>query len=243
MTDLQAALKDVPFTSTSPQPIQLTSTLFQTHMPAPQTPPPTIPNTYNQFVNMYNQWQHLVDEVGVEAAGLPPMLENFQPSAPTPTSIEIWTPPQPYYQFLPVRNGSWSIQSHHAPLPSSPWRPSQLHMNIPPTMATSATHTNGLGKSISAKPDMFDGDKSKYVQWSRQIAVYFAGFDNEPNDAQKILMTLSYMKGNNVAGRFADLYVQQQGDQIWWTLYSEFKTRIDNLFMPAALKRQAEMSC
>lgn len=81
-------------------------------------------------------------------------------------------------------------------------------------MATSATHTNGLGKSISAKPDMFDGDKSKYVQWSRQIAVYFAGFDNEPNDAQKILMTLSYMKGNNVAGRFADLYVQQQGDQI-----------------------------
>lgn len=89
MTDLQAALKDVPFTSTSPQPIQPTSTLFQTHMPAPQTPPPTIPNTYNQFVNMYNQWQHLVDEVGVEAAGLPPMLENFQPSAPTPTSIEI----------------------------------------------------------------------------------------------------------------------------------------------------------
>ena len=112
-------------------------------------------------------------------------------------------------------------------------------MNIP-HVATSANNTKGLGKSISAKPDMYDGDKPKYVQWSRQIAVYFASFDSNPTNAQKILMTLSYMKGNNVAGCFADLYVQQQGDRIHLVLYSEFKRRLNLLFMPAMLKRQAE---
>ena len=114
-------------------------------------------------------------------------------------------------------------------------------MTIPP-MAPTATNNNtkGLGKSVSAKPDMFDGDKSKYVQWSRQLAVYFAGYDNEPNDAQKILMTLSYMKGNNAAGRFADLYIQQKAGSLRSTPYPEFCDKLNSLFMPAALKRQAE---
>ena len=74
-------------------------------------------------------------------------------------------------------------------------------MTIPPVAPTATNNnTKGLGKSVLAKPDMFDGDKSKYVQWSRQITMYFARFDNEPSDTQKILMTLSYMKGNNAVG-------------------------------------------
>lgn len=66
------------------------------------------------------------------------------------------------------------------------------------------------------------------------------GFNKDPNNSQKILMTLSYMKGNNAAGQFTDLYIQQQGASLRFMLYSKFKKRLNSLFMPAMLKKQAE---
>ena len=146
---------------------------------------------------------------------------------------------QDYNQFATTYN-SWRDLVDAVGIEQAGLLPRMEYVHPNEQSPSPITNTKGLGKSISAKPDMYDGDKSKYVQWSRQVAVYFAGFDSEPTDAQKILMTLSYMKGNNAAGRFTDLYVQQKGDQICLTLYSEFKKKLDGLFMPAALKRQAE---
>ena len=254
MSDLQAALEDVPFASTSQlaAPARPTSALFSrgpaTPIPENRTPAPTSPTmrprsdfqNYNQFAQTFNSWRDLVDTVGIEQAGLPPRMEYVHPNEPSPSPIEVRIPPRVPSRFSAVGNGLRSPPSPRVHLPYTPSQRPQLHMNIPPIRGMPDTSTKGLGKSISAKPDMYDGDKSKYVQWSRQLAVYFAGFDSNPNDTQKILITLSYMKGNNAAGRFADLYVQQKGDQIRLTLYSEFKTRLDGLFMPAALKRQAE---
>ena len=246
MADLQAALENIPFASSS-QPACSTFALFNnwtpiTHMPAPQSPiiHSIDPTQYNEFAITYNNWQCLVDEVGVKATGLPPMMKTVPPQQTSSVPIEVWLPPHASFCFSPMRNGLLSIPSSYVPLPASLWRPSQLHTNIPSTVATLATPMKGLGKSSSAKPNRFNGDKLKYVQWSRQIAVYFVGFNSEPNNAQKILMTLSYIKGNNAARWFADLYIQQQGDQLRQTLYLEFKKHLDGLFMPAALKRQAE---
>ena len=57
-----------------------------------------------------------------------------------------------------------------------------------------------IGKSIASKPNPYDGDQVKYIQWWRMVELYLASFEEEPSDRQKVLIVLSYMKGQNTAG-------------------------------------------
>ena len=114
MSDLQATLEDVPFTSTSQlaEPAQPTSALFSRGpaTPAPCTPVPNSPqyinsNDYNQFAVTYNNWRNLVDTVGLKAAGLPPWMEYVPPNMPTPKPIEVHIPPRAPSRFSTIGNG------------------------------------------------------------------------------------------------------------------------------------------
>ena len=205
MTDLQATLDEIPFASTSQQdaPTPCTFTLLSSNLttPYPWThtplhhPLPTVnADQFNKFMVTYNAWHELVQRVGIKHAGLPPQLQYIDlqssrmelPTSAIPTPILIHSPPHPYSQFSLQSRDSFSSWTSHVHLPLSLSWPPQLRMTIPPLAPTAMNNnTKGLGKSVSAKPDMFNGDKSKYVQWSRQITVYFAGFDNEPSDTQK----------------------------------------------------------
>ncbi|KAI9569418.1 hypothetical protein HD554DRAFT_2171219 [Boletus coccyginus] len=95
-----------------------------------------------------------------------------------------------------------------------------------------------IGKSLTAKLEAYDGIKEKYVQWWRTVRLYIAGFDVEPTDQQKILIALSYMTGNNAAGRFADLYFMQ--GLLASSTFDAFKAKLDAAFRPASLQRIAE---
>jgi len=108
---------------------------------------------------------------------------------------------------------------------------------LPRTTNSGSRHP---GKSVVAKPDLFDGSKDKYVQWRRSLILYLAGYEHPPSSSQKIMITLSYMRGDNAAGRFADLYaIQHQSDfrDISW---AGFCNELDTMFFPVALRRQAE---
>ena len=57
-------------------------------------------------------------------------------------------------------------------------------------------------------------------------------------DQQKMLIILSYMKEDNVAGRFADLMVTTR--DIDTMSFASFKEKLKKTFQPAALVRNAE---
>lgn len=97
-----------------------------------------------------------------------------------------------------------------------------------------------LGKSIVAKPEMFDGDKNKWMGWSRQMLLYLKRFEVEPTDQQKILIILSFMCGENAAGRFADLYMLQHIDGLHKASFLDFIEKLTAVFQPCALCCQAE---
>ena len=98
----------------------------------------------------------------------------------------------------------------------------------------------GLGKSIMAKPDVFDGDKTKFIQWLCTICLFIAGFDREPTHFQQILLILSYMKGDNAAGQFTDLFVLSNSKAMRTMTIEEFIGGLAEMFVPAALGQQAE---
>jgi hypothetical protein len=95
-----------------------------------------------------------------------------------------------------------------------------------------------VGKSLTAKPEVFNGEKNKFVQWWRTVILYIAGFEEEPSDMQKILMVLSYLKGQNAAGQWADLYVMQGLDAT--KSFDDFQAKLAKIFQPTDLKRTAE---
>ena len=95
-----------------------------------------------------------------------------------------------------------------------------------------------IGKSIAAKPEPYDGDRAKYIQWWRTVELYLAGFEEEPSDRQKVLIILSYMKGQNAAGRWADLYVTQGLNAV--CSFDEFVDQLKKTFQPPDIRRNAE---
>ena len=60
----------------------------------------------------------------------------------------------------------------------------------------------------------------------------------DPTDWQKMLIILSYMKGDNTAGRFTDLMVTTRG--IDTMLFASFEEKLKKMFQPTALVRNAE---
>ena len=95
-----------------------------------------------------------------------------------------------------------------------------------------------IGKSIAAKPEPYDGEQAKYIQWWRTVELYLAGFEEEPSDRQKVLIILSYMKGQNAAGRWADLYVTQGLNAV--RSFDEFADQLKKMFQPPDIRRNAE---
>ena len=63
------------------------------------------------------------------------------------------------------------------------------------------------------------------------------GFDNMPSARQTILITLSYMKGDNAAGRYVDLFAETRDVNM---TVKEFEEDLIATFQPASLKRDAE---
>ena len=63
------------------------------------------------------------------------------------------------------------------------------------------------------------------------------GFDNMLSARQTILITLSYMKGDNTAGRYVDLFAETRDINM---TVKEFEEDLIATFQPASLKRDAE---
>jgi hypothetical protein len=92
-------------------------------------------------------------------------------------------------------------------------------------------------KSHVAKPAVFDGKNFKV--WWRTVEIYMrANSDDFENVSDKIVFVLSYMTGSNVAGMWAQNYIDKQSDATWRTLQWEpFVEAIKLAFMD---KREAQ---
>ena len=124
------------------------------------------------------------------------------------------------------------------PLPATPPSPVvRLPREPAPRNNQGLFEGSRLGKSIANKPDTFDGNKAKFRNWYRGIQWYLMGFDNMPSARQTILITLSYMKGDNAAGRYADLFAETRDVNM---TVEEFEKDLIATFQPASLKRDAE---
>ena len=76
------------------------------------------------------------------------------------------------------------------------------------------------------------------MQWWRTVNLYLSGFEVDPTDQQKMLIILSYMKGDNTAGRFANLMVTTRG--IDTMSFTSFEEKLRKTFQPAVLVRNVE---
>ena len=66
------------------------------------------------------------------------------------------------------------------------------------------------------------------------------GFENTPTDEQKIMIAISYMRGDNAAGRFADLYAQEVDFDMDAQTFEEFIKKVGETFLPKEIRREAE---
>ena len=92
-----------------------------------------------------------------------------------------------------------------------------------------------LGTGLSAS---CDSNKTQFVQWWRTINLYLSSFETDPTNQQKMLIMLSYMKGNNMAGRFADLMVTTR--DIDTMSFTSFEEKLKKIFQPATLVQNTE---
>ena len=67
-------------------------------------------------------------------------------------------------------------------------------LKSPPTVQSSAPD---IGKSFIPKLPYFDGNKKEFLGWWRQLALHLGGYQQTPNDMQKIMIALSLMKGGS----------------------------------------------
>ena len=140
--------------------------------------------------------------------------------------ITAGPPPQPpaVMQYTSPRN---------RPLPPTPPSPVVRLPREPVRHNQGLFEGSRLGKSIANKPDTFDGDKAKFRNWYRGVQWYLMGFDNMPSAWQTILITLSYMKGENAAGQYADLFAETRDINM---TVEEFEKDLIATFQPASLK-------
>ena len=132
------------------------------------------------------------------------------------------------------------------PIPAqwpSPARPLPTPPSIYGGLFRSAAHgfpqpSPKLGKSLAAKPDPYDRNKTQFIQWWRTVNLYLSGFEMDSTDQQKMLIILSYMKGDNAAGRFADLMVTTRG--INTMSFTSFEENLKKSFQPTTLVRNTE---
>ena len=112
--------------------------------------------TFEEFQEQYTTW-NILYAANLATAGLPP-----QPPAATP--------------YISPRN---------QPLPQMPTPPPiNLNPQVPAINPYLGLHQNRshLGKSITAKPDVFTGNKTKFCNWMQGIKWYLMGFDDIPSN-------------------------------------------------------------
>ena len=202
----------------------LPTTSQWTRTPTP-VGPQLQPTNLEEFVEAYARWQHTY-AISLAMAGSPPampMMPTIQ--HPSPRSTAQFAIPR----STPTPSSSSSSPSRYTPtpptvrIPTSPLQRQRTTLIQPtiapatPAPASAIAHQMPISspnakirKSIAAKPEMFDSSKEKFLQWWRTMVFYLMGFENTPNDVQQIMIVLSYMRGDNAAGRFADLYTQEQ---------------------------------
>ena len=78
------------------------------------------------------------------------------------------------------------------------------HLIPPPPALNQALN---IGKSFVPKPRDYDGDKNKFHSWWRSVTLYLGGFQEEPNNQQKIMIVLSFMTEKSAAC-FADTFLE-----------------------------------
>ena len=78
---------------------------------------------------------------------------------------------------------------------------------------------------------MYDRNKEKFLQWWRTLLFYLMGFENTPTDEQKIMIAISYMRGDNMAGRFTDLYAQEVDFDTDTQMFEEFAKKVGKTFL------------
>ena len=67
-------------------------------------------------------------------------------------------------------------------------------LKSPPTVRSS---TLDIGKSFVPKLPYFDSNKKEFLGWWRQLALHLGDYQQTPSDMQKIMITLSLMKGRS----------------------------------------------
>ena len=151
---------------------------------------------------------------------------------------ELPPPPPDLNNVIPIM---WGVPiPPQCPSPSQPLpTPSSIHGGLSWSTARGfPSPSPKLGKSLAAKPDSYDGNKTQFVQWRRTVNLYLSSFEMDLTDWQKMLIILSYMKGDNAAGRFADLMVTTRG--IDTMSFTSFEEKLKKTFQPATLVRNAE---
>ena len=107
-------------------------------------------------------------------------------------------------------------------------------LKLPPTVRLSIPD---IGKSFVPKPLYFDGNKKEFLGWWRQLTLHLRGYQQTPNDMQKIMIALSLMKGGS-AEQFANMFMDIHNLEKY--NFKEFKWNLSVTFQPANIWRKAE---
>ena len=107
-------------------------------------------------------------------------------------------------------------------------------LKSPPAVWSS---TLDIGKLFVPKPPYFNSNKKKFLGWWRQLALHLGGYQQTPSDMQKIMITLSLMKGGS-AERFTNIFVDFHNLEEY--SFEEFKWNLSVTFQPADIRRKAE---
>ena len=113
----------------------------------------------------------------------------------------------------------------------------QIPHLIPPPPAL--VQAPDLGKSFVLKPKDYNGDKTKFHSWWRSIILYLRGFQEAPNDQQKIMMVLSFMT-EKLAAWFTNTFLKNHSTRLNQYAWAEFARNISMMFTPSSLWRNAE---
>ena len=93
---------------------------------------------------------------------------------------------------------------------------------------------SGFRKSLVAEPDKYDRNTKTYTQWKRQVWTYIHANQRAiVNDDERIIVALSYMRGENKAGRWATFVTDKILDHPNETpTYTQFWDLADQIFLP-----------
>ena len=118
------------------------------------------------------------------------------------------------------------------------------HVDVEPDIPTSRPT---IGRSLVNKPDVFNGDKTKFKSWWRTVFTYIrdASAKNQiADDGERIDICLSYIRGNEV-----DVWVQNYTEEHfdedieeWAVTWRTFKQDLQARFVDSNTARKAQIA-